>query len=128
MPLKTDWDNGDKATVSLTYDGRWTVNDVHQFFNHVARVAQETNRRINIISDMQNATSSPANMFAVLIRAEQVFSAHVNRIVVIAPHKYAATLGMIAEKIAPQASSKFHFVASLDAAHAFLQRAGEEVA
>ena len=124
MPLKTDWDPTDKTTVRLTYDGKWTVNDLHQFFDQVTRMAQEANQRVNIISDMRNATSSPANMFTVLTRAERVFSAHVNLIIVVAANKYFTALGAVAQKMAPKAFAKFHFVATLDQAHAILQQAG----
>lgn len=128
MPLHAEWDTTEKATVRLTYDGKWTVNDLHHFFDQVARMSQEANCRVNIVSDMRNATSSPANMFSVLTRAERVFSAHVNTIVVVAANKYFTTLVGVAQKIAPKALSKFHFVSNLDEAYAALHKINQQPA
>lgn len=117
MPLRAEWDTTVKATVLLTYDGKWTVNDMHQFFDEVARMSQEANCRVNILSDMRNAASSPINMFAVLTRAERVFSTHVNSIVVVAANNYFIALSNIAKSISPNAFSKFHFVSSMEEAY-----------
>lgn len=122
MPLRAEWDTTVKATVLLTYDGKWTVNDMHQFFDEVARMSQEANCRVNILSDMRHAAASPINMFSVLTRAERVFSTHVNSIIVVAANNYFTTLAGIAKSISPNTFSKFHFVSSMEEAYQTLNQ------
>jgi hypothetical protein len=124
MPIRVEWENGEKRVIRVTYLGRWTVEDAYGLRDQIRALLTEVEYQVDSIHDMRQGGSLPPS---ILTHTREIMSQPVPKmrlVVLIGTNAFVQVMYDVFKKVYPRIVEKnnFRMVATLEAAHQLIEQ------
>lgn len=127
VPVRMDWDNADRKVIRVTFEGNWDKKDIYRMIDKGVSMLNTVNHKVDSIFDFTNSTFSPRNLLDSVDRMESTHSQNERLVIIVNSNLYIRSLINVARLLAPKTFAHVHFVDSLNAAYALINRFPQEV-
>ena len=120
MTIQISWDNPQKTATLWTFEGRWSWADFHKAQQQHKALLQGRVEQIDVIADLRNSPTLPANAFSGYRNARVNTGAHLGIIVLVGTNMFIRTMVKAFTRLNPTLGQEFFFADSMEEARQIL--------
>ncbi len=122
MPVKVEWDNEAQTMLRQIYSGHVTLQDYINCTDEFERMAKTVPHTIHSLMDRTQIVSTPSVMIPALRYANNHVPPNLGLRVIIKAGMFTRLIVDIGRRVAPHLVQNIYFAATLDEAHAIIQK------
>ena len=120
MPIQISWDNPQKTASLWQFEGRWTWADFYDAQQQHRALIQGRDDQIDVIADLSNSPSLPANAFSRYKNARVNTGTHLGIIVLVGANLFVRSMVSVFARLNPVLGQEFFFADSIEEARQIL--------
>ena len=121
MPISIEWDDDEHTIIRWTFEGAWTWHEFVEVQVEFRKLLDDITYRVNVIADMQNAHTLPANSLTTFKQIDSNIHPNRDRVVVVGANAFVRTMAATFDRVFPSKTPDFLFADSIEEARKTLR-------
>jgi hypothetical protein len=124
LPVTAQWDDEEKSTIHLRFEGRWTWDEFHTTFATYIKWLDESPHKVDFIADMLHSRGLPSGALQQVKRLADMNHPNSDLTVYVGMGGFLQALGQAFIRIYPRSAEKykFEFASTIEEARAKIAR------
>lgn len=121
--IMVDWGDDEETFIVVKLNHAWTPEEFVEGIEKIVELAQQNDKTVNIIIDLQRASILKGNIIALWRWGQRTIRDHVDTVIIVTQSSFWQIISQMVGRIYPNdVLSDIHFVDHADHAYAILEQ------